>query len=102
MIIKLEIEGVVKDVKIKGIKQAHRDDYYKKVTVLEKIQDDEDKTSEEKLAKADEFIIWLQNLGLKKSDLAEEEKKDLDLEELDKITAAVREILQPLSEVKKK
>ena len=104
MIIKLEINGVEKDVKIKGIGVSHRDDYYKKVITMEKFQEDENMSTEDKLKKADEFIKWLLNLCFKKSDLTEDEKKlvEDDLEESDKIVAVVREILQPLSEAKKK
>jgi hypothetical protein len=100
MIIKLEIDNVIKDVKIKGIVESHQQDYYKKVIAFEKVNDDENISTEDKLKKADEFINWLANLGIKKSDLTEEEISKLDLEEKKKIVEAVKDILQPLSEKK--
>lgn len=104
MIVRLEINGTEKDVKIKGIGPSHQDDYVKKVVLLEKIEKDKESSTEIKLDKARELIGWLFNLGLKKSDLSDEEKKfvEEDLEERKKIIAVVREILQPISEDKKK
>lgn len=104
MIIKLEINGTEKDVKIKGITPAHQDEYYKKVSNLDKVESDENTSLEDKLAKANDLVKWLFNTGLKKSDLNDEEKKlvEEDLEERKKIVEAIREILQPVSSAKKK
>lgn len=103
MIIKLEINDVEKDVKIKGIGPSQQEDYYKKVFVLEKIETDKDSSTEMKVNKTKEFLNWLFDLGLKKSDLTDEEKKivEEDVEERKKIISAVREILLPVSIEKK-
>ena len=100
MKIKIILGDKEREVKIKGIKKKYRNEYYDLLLELEKIDDDESLSTREKLMKADEFITWLEDLGIDHSDLTEDEKKELDLEDLKIISATVREILQPLSEKK--
>jgi len=100
MKIKLEINKKEKEVIIKGLTKSHRSQYFKKASKLDKINSDESVDNEIKLNEAENFINWLQELGLEYSDLTDEEKSSLDLEELDKITDCVRGILQPNLEKK--
>ena len=101
MKIKLILGDKEREVKIKGIKKKYRNEYYDLLLELEKIDDDESLSTKEKLNTADKFITWLEELGIKHSDLTNDEKKELDLEDLKMISEAVREILQPLSDKKK-
>jgi len=101
MKIKLILGDKEKEINIKGIKKKYRNKYYDRLLELEKIDDDESLSTKEKLYKADEFITWLEDLGIQHSDLTEDEKKELDLEHLKIISEIVREILQPLSDKKK-
>ena len=101
MKIKLILNNKEREVQIKGIKKKYRNEYYDLLLELEKIDDDESLSTREKLNTADKFITWLEDLGIKHSDLTEEEKKELDLEDLKIISETVREVLQPLSDKKK-
>ena len=101
MKIKIILEGKEREIVIQGMKKTHRRDFYDKIKDLDKIDKKEGVLDTDKIDAADGLLTWLEEMGLKHSDLTDEEKEKLDLEALDEISTAAREILQP-SEIKKK
>lgn len=101
MKIKILINGTEKEVTIQGMGKNHRREFYDKIKELDKFDKKEDTSDSDKIDVADSLLTWLEEIGLRHSNLTDEERKDLDLEALDEISTAAREILQP-SEIKKK
>lgn len=102
MKLKLMLKGVEKEV-ILIASSSERELFLKKSINLTKIEKDEDIDMEEKAKVAIEFTNWLQELGLNKIGLTEEEKNIIkeDVEQLDIITKNLSEILQPFNWQKK-
>ena len=101
MKIKIIIEGQEREVIIQGMNKNLRSEFYDKIKELDKLDKEEGKSDADKIDSATRLIDWLEQAGLKHSNLTDEEKAKVDLEALDEISAAAREILQP-STVKKK
>lgn len=102
MQVKIMVGDVEKLVTIKGIKKQYRKEYLDRIISLEKLQEDDSLSSKEKIEKATSVFDWCEELALKYSDLTEEEKESLDIENSDLLRDAVKDLLDPVSERKKK
>ncbi len=98
---KILIDGKEREVIISGITKSHRREFLDFAKMLAKIDKDDSMDDGEKAEKALKIMDWIEELGLKHSNLPDEDKKKLDLEASDIITETTREILQPAGDKKK-
>ena len=97
MKLKIVLNDSEKEIEIKGLKGKHKKNFIKKITEISKLAKEDSMTA---VGQMTEFLDYQDDLNLELINLTKEEYEDLDLEEQNKITLAIRHIMFPGEEGK--
>ena len=97
MKIKIKVDGSEKEVEIKGLKGKHKKRLIKKISDLSKAAKTDSMSA---IGQMSEFLDYQDEMNLEVINLTKREYEDLDLEEQNKITLAIRSIMFPGEEGK--
>ena len=95
MKVKILVNDVEREVTFKGIREEHREEFFKKIGALGKSKGDESQ-----LEAMGKFQNYWSDLIKDFSDLTEEELKNLELEEKNKLIVAIRNVFLPFGSEK--
>lgn len=95
MKVKILVNDVEREVTFKGIRERHREDFFKKIGALGKI-----KGGISQIDAMGDFQEYWNDLIKEFSDLTEEEYANLELEEKNKLIVALRNVFLPFGNEK--
>ncbi len=92
MKVKILVNDAEREVTIKGLKGKHRREFFRATSEMGKSAKEDESAALDQIGKFQDF--W-DKIIPEVSDLTNEEYEDLDLEEMNKLIVAVRDILLP-------
>ena len=95
MKVKILVNDVEREVTFKGLREEHREDFFKKIGDLGKIKGDISQ-----ITAMSDFQGYWSDVIKKFSDLSEEDYANLELEEKNKLIVAVRNVFLPFGNEK--